>query len=278
MSKLKGLVDKPVSKISEFKSGLGDKPVWIAIAICVLVAILFFAFGVKNIKPFLVLFVIAVPVILLIWGARNHPIQTLLFLILCLALVLAILGISQGNAASPEVVMAADNVADTSISPPEESTQPPAESTKKEEPKEEAEEECSLNNLSEGLQPWCELIESTSDRYDIEPSLIAAMVTQESGGQPEVISSSGAVGLMQVMPRDGIAASFQCINGPCFANRPSTEELMSPEFNLDYGVRMIAGLIDRYDDVREALVAYGPMNVGYYYADKVLAIQDNLEN
>jgi soluble lytic murein transglycosylase-like protein len=102
------------------------------------------------------------------------------------------------------------------------------------------------------------------------------VMLQESGGQPEVMSGSGAVGLMQVMPRDGIAATFQCINGPCFTNRPSIAELKDPAFNVDYGVRMLSGLITKYGDIREALKHYGPYNVEYLYADKVLTIQKGL--
>jgi hypothetical protein len=33
---------------------------------------------------------------------------------------------------------------------------------------------------------------------------------------------------------------------------------------------MLAGLVRKHGEVREALKAYGPMNVGYYYADIVL--------
>ena len=92
------------------------------------------------------------------------------------------------------------------------------------------------------VQPWCGLIEQAASKYGVDALLVASVMLQESGGQPEIMSSSGAVGLMQVMPRDGIAADFQCINGPCFASRPSIEELKDPAFNVDYGVRMLAGL------------------------------------
>lgn len=124
--------------------------------------------------------------------------------------------------------------------------------------------------------PWCALIEEAADEYAMDALLIAAVMLQESGGQAEVMSSSGAVGLMQVMPRDGIAATFQCINGPCFTNRPSIAELKDPAFNVDYGVRMLAGLTERRGDIREALKSYGPYDVGYQYADKVLAIRAGL--
>ncbi len=76
---------------------------------------------------------------------------------------------------------------------------------------------------------------------------------------------------MQVMPRDGLAAAFQCVNGPCFVNRPTIVELQDPEFNVAYGTRMLAGLVGKYQDVREGLKAYGPMDMGYGYADIVLA-------
>lgn len=103
---------------------------------------------------------------------------------------------------------------------------------------------------------------------------------QESGGQPDVISASGAVGLMQVMPKDGIAAGFMCVNGPCFASRPSTQELLDPAFNIDYGVKMLAGLLEKYGNERDALKAYGPLYEDpereYEYADKVSDIKGGL--
>ena len=102
--------------------------------------------------------------------------------------------------------------------------------------------------------------------------MIAALIWQESGGNPVAYSSSGAVGLMQVMPRDGLAANFICANGPCFASRPTIEELQDPKFNVKYGTAMLAGLLERSGSLRDALKSYGPMDVGYYYADKVLAI------
>ncbi len=125
------------------------------------------------------------------------------------------------------------------------------------------------------IQQWCSLITRYANENGLEPDLVAAVMLQESGGDPDAYSSSGAVGLMQVMPRDGIAASFQCNGRPCFSNRPSMEELFDPEFNIEYGTRMLAGLISRRGSVREALFAYGPMDVGYSYADLVLKIQAN---
>lgn len=131
--------------------------------------------------------------------------------------------------------------------------------------------ECGVSaRFPQKVQRWCGLITQYGKKHNLPPDLLAALILQESGGNPDAYSRSGAVGLMQVMPRDGLAASFMCVNGPCFADRPSTQELKDPEFNIAYGARMLAGLVKKTGSYREALKSYGPMNVGYYYADIVL--------
>ena len=72
---------------------------------------------------------------------------------------------------------------------------------------------------------WCSLITRYAGEQGLPADLVAAVIWQESGGDAQAISRSGAVGLMQVMPRDGVAASFMCLNGPCFSNRPSSQQL-----------------------------------------------------
>ncbi len=134
-------------------------------------------------------------------------------------------------------------------------------------------DDCTISNgYPQDIRQWCSQIMRHANNNDLDPNLVAALIWQESGGNPIAYSKSGAVGLMQVMPRDGIAAAFQCKNGPCFTNRPSISELEKPNFNIKYGTGMLAGLLKKYGNIREALKYYGPMNVGYYYADKVLNI------
>lgn len=122
------------------------------------------------------------------------------------------------------------------------------------------------------VRQWEDIIAFRAHQYGLDPNLVAALILQESGGDAQAYSASGAVGLMQIMPRDGIAQSFQCGDHPCFQNRPSISELQDPRFNIDYGVRYLSALINKYGDIREALYHYGPMDVGYHYADVVLAI------
>jgi soluble lytic murein transglycosylase-like protein len=135
---------------------------------------------------------------------------------------------------------------------------------------------CTLSGAyPETILQWCGLIERYAQENGIDPNLISAVMLQESAGRPDAYSKSGAVGLLQVMPRDGKAAGFVCKNGPCFADRPSMSELFDPEYNVAYGAQMLASLLHKHGDIREALRAYGPMDVGYYYADLVLGIMNN---
>jgi soluble lytic murein transglycosylase-like protein len=136
--------------------------------------------------------------------------------------------------------------------------------------------ECSVSaQYPESVRQWCGTVERYARENGLDPNLISAVMLQESAGLPDAYSKSGAVGLLQVMPRDGMAAGFMCPNGPCFSNRPSMQELFDPEYNISYGTRMLADLVQHYGDIREALKAYGPKDVGYYYADLVLGTFNN---
>jgi len=132
---------------------------------------------------------------------------------------------------------------------------------------------CDLaNSYPAAIQQWCAPVTKYAHQNNLDPNLIAAVIEIESGGNPQAYSPSGAVGLMQIMPRDGIAAGFMCGGASCFSSRPSTSELLNPDANIAYGARMLAGLIQRYGNTRDALYRYGPINDGYSYADRVLQI------
>ncbi|MFZ2664562.1 MAG: transglycosylase SLT domain-containing protein [Patescibacteria group bacterium] len=57
------------------------------------------------------------------------------------------------------------------------------------------------------------MITKAANDYGLDPTTLAVLIFWESGGDPNALSSDGAVGLMQVMPRDGVAATFQCLMG-----------------------------------------------------------------
>jgi hypothetical protein len=129
-----------------------------------------------------------------------------------------------------------------------------------------------------GVLRWCDLISQNARKRGLPPDLVAAVILQESGGNPNAYSRSGAVGLMQVMPNDGVAASFMCVSGPCFANRPSSNELEDPAFNISYGTEMLAGLVGKSGSLRDGLKSFGPMDIGYYYVDKVMGLYQRYGN
>lgn len=134
------------------------------------------------------------------------------------------------------------------------------------------------DKFPESILQWCELITSYANLRGFDPDLLAALILQESGGELLAYSHSGAVGLMQVMPRDGLAASFMCMAGPCFQNRPTRAELEIPKFNIEYGSELLANLVQKHGSLREALKSYGPVDVGYAYSDRVLALYRRYRN
>lgn len=133
----------------------------------------------------------------------------------------------------------------------------------------EPEPECRLSpRWPDKIYRWCELIDRYSALRDLDPNLVAAVMLQESGGNPDAYSRSGAVGLIQVMPRDGLAGRHRC---RCFGNRPTMAELYDPAFNLEYGTGMLRNLIDKYGGVRGGLIYYHGQPGGTAYANKVMA-------
>jgi len=103
-----------------------------------------------------------------------------------------------------------------------------------------------------------ELVVGHAENYRLEPQLLAAMIYQESKFDPDVRSSSGAVGLMQLLPETG-----QGIADRTGGNNWRPEDLLDPELNIRYGAWYLHHLLDKYDDERLALAAYnaGQANV-----------------
>ena len=88
-------------------------------------------------------------------------------------------------------------------------------------------------------------VASVARVYPVPAALVWAVIKRESNFDPEAKSSSGAIGLMQVMPFNAAKVNL------------TVADLADPERNILAGTRLLAVLLKYYDgDVINALVAY----------------------
>ena len=99
--------------------------------------------------------------------------------------------------------------------------------------------------------------------YELDPSLLAAVIYSESKFNANAESRSGAIGLMQLEPATakGIAVHT---GGSKFV----VSDLYNPELNIRYGAWYLHHLLAKYGDERLALAAYnaGQANVDEWRA------------
>lgn len=79
-------------------------------------------------------------------------------------------------------------------------------------------------------------------RYRLDPALLDAVISVESGYNPRSVSSAGAQGLMQLMPAT--------------ARRFNVPDPFDPVANIDAGARYLRLLIRKFGRINLALAAY----------------------
>lgn len=95
---------------------------------------------------------------------------------------------------------------------------------------------------------------SISTEYGLEPALVFALIKTESNFVSDAVSSAGAQGLMQIMPKT--ADSLDKLAGRSCAER----DLLLPEINIRYGCEMLKWLGSEFFTTETVLAAY---NAGY---------------
>jgi len=109
------------------------------------------------------------------------------------------------------------------------------------------------------------IVRTHAQNYDLDPTLLAAVIYAESRFDPNAESAAGAVGLMQLLPETAKGIALRT-GGTRFV----VADLRDPEINVRYGAWYLDHLRDRYDgDVRLALAAYhaGQGNVDTWLAE-----------
>ncbi len=125
------------------------------------------------------------------------------------------------------------------------------------------------DNINTTLYPikYERLVENACSEYDVEESLVYAVIRTESGFDPDAVSSAGAIGLMQLMPD-----TFTWLQNYRTKFMPDeildSDELYDPSVNIDYGVFLLSYLMEHYDN-NESLVICS-YNAGYGNVDSWL--------
>jgi soluble lytic murein transglycosylase-like protein len=118
------------------------------------------------------------------------------------------------------------------------------------------------------------IIVEAANRYQVDSSLIKAVIMAESGYNPRAVSKKGAKGLMQLMP--GTAEAL------------GVEDSFNPKHNINGGVKYLSQLVLKFNgDIKLALAAYNagskkvkkyqgvpPFKATRYYIKKVIDYQN----
>lgn len=99
------------------------------------------------------------------------------------------------------------------------------------------------------IEYW-EIIREFSEKYELDPYIVLAVIDTESSWQEEAVSARGALGLMQLMPATGewIAGKLK---------EPYDEEALTlPQKNIEYGCWYLNFLQERFDVPQTAVAAY----------------------
>jgi len=104
------------------------------------------------------------------------------------------------------------------------------------------------------MADYSAIVQAASQKYNLDPALINAVIGKESNGQPNAFNPAGggggAAGLMQV--RGPALADFNAANGTKY----TMEDLKKPEIGIPVGSWYLGQQLDRFNDPSKALVAY----------------------
>ena len=96
------------------------------------------------------------------------------------------------------------------------------------------------------ITKWASLITQYATDNGLDPNLVAAVIEEESKGNPNLISNAGAVGLLQIMPYEA-----------GFTWRPRGYVLRKPAANLEWGTHTLNEIVRQAQGrITLAIMAY----------------------
>lgn len=123
-----------------------------------------------------------------------------------------------------------------------------------------------------------------SNQHSLDPLLVLSVIQVESEFSSQAVSPVGAMGIMQVMP-----ATARYITERRGWSWPGERRLFDPSFNIRLATSYLSELIEKFQSVEEALIAYncgeGTMQalaaaglpLPRSYAQRVISIYDWLQ-
>lgn len=107
------------------------------------------------------------------------------------------------------------------------------------------------SQAAKGSAAYQEVIQQAAARHGVDPALVRAVVSTESGGNPSATSPVGAMGLMQLMPATARSLGVQ--------------NAYDPRENIEGGTKYLATLTQQFG-LEKGLAAYnaGPGTVSRY--------------
>lgn len=113
-----------------------------------------------------------------------------------------------------------------------------------------------------------EIVEKQAQVYDLDESLIYAIIKAESNFDTDAVSAVGAKGLMQMMP-----STFTWMQG-VLDETHEEDALHEPEVSVRFGCALLRLLLNEYGDLTAALSAYnaGMGNVTSWLSDTAYSL------
>jgi Soluble lytic murein transglycosylase and related regulatory proteins (some contain LysM/invasin domains) len=91
---------------------------------------------------------------------------------------------------------------------------------------------------------WMPISQKAGAAWGVSPRLLTAMIAVESGGNPNLVSKSNAVGLMQLKASTSGREVYRYMG---WSGQPSSSELKNPERNISMGAAYLS------------ILAHGPL-------------------